>query len=89
MPLPDLRVVAEGDATGGERWYLKAGSAADYYTMLETSIPMAAGTKAAWADRRCIPVSCITCIPAGLIRVLAASEIGIRWSSHKPEQPHR
>ena len=40
MPLPDLRVVAEGDATGGERWYLRAGgSAADYYTMLETVHP--------------------------------------------------
>jgi hypothetical protein len=40
MPLPDLTVVAEGDTTGGERWYLKAGgSAADYYTLLETVHP--------------------------------------------------
>src|SRR5215472_18819590 len=35
--MPDLTVVAEGDAPAGERWYLKAGgSADDYYTMLET-----------------------------------------------------
>lgn len=40
MSLPDLMVVAEGDATGGERWYLRAGgSVADYYTMLETAHP--------------------------------------------------
>lgn len=40
MPLPDLKVVAEGDASGDERWYLRAGgSAEDYYTMLETVHP--------------------------------------------------
>jgi hypothetical protein len=40
MPMPDLVVVAEGDAPGGERWYLRAGgSPADYYTMLETVHP--------------------------------------------------
>jgi hypothetical protein len=40
MPLPDLRVVAEGDAPGGERWYLRAGGTAeDFYTMLETVHP--------------------------------------------------
>jgi hypothetical protein len=33
MPLPDLTVVAEGDAPGGGRWCLNAGgSAEDYYT---------------------------------------------------------
>jgi hypothetical protein len=33
--MPDLTEVAEGDAPGGERWYLKAGgSADDYYTLL-------------------------------------------------------
>ena len=38
--MPDLTVVAEGDAPAGERWYLKAGgSADDYYTMLETVHP--------------------------------------------------
>lgn len=40
MPLPDLMVVAEGDAPGGGRWYLKAGgSAEDYYTLIETAHP--------------------------------------------------
>lgn len=38
--MPDLLIVAEGEGAGGERWYLKAGgSAADYYTMLETRHP--------------------------------------------------
>lgn len=38
--MPDLTVVAEGDAPAGQRWYLKAGgSADDYYTMLETVHP--------------------------------------------------
>lgn len=40
MPLPDLVVVAVGDAPGGGRWYLKAGgSAEDYYTLIETTHP--------------------------------------------------
>ena len=40
MSLPDLTVVAEGDAPGGERWYVKAGgSAEDYYTLIETVHP--------------------------------------------------
>jgi hypothetical protein len=40
VPIHDLTVVAEGDAPGGERWYLKAGgSAYDYYTLLETVHP--------------------------------------------------
>ena len=35
-----MTVVAEGDAPGGARWYLKAGgSADDYYTLLETVHP--------------------------------------------------
>ena len=38
--MPDLTIVAEGDAPAGERWYLTAGgSADDYYTMLETAHP--------------------------------------------------
>jgi hypothetical protein len=37
MPLPEMPVIAEGEAPGGARWYLKAGgSAEDYYTMIET-----------------------------------------------------
>ena len=38
--MPELTVVAEGDAPGGERWYLRAGgSADDYYTLMETVHP--------------------------------------------------
>jgi hypothetical protein len=37
MPLPELPVVAEGESTGGERWYLRAGgSTEEYGSMLET-----------------------------------------------------
>jgi hypothetical protein len=37
MPLPELPVVAEGEATGGERWYLRAGgSPEEYDSTLET-----------------------------------------------------
>jgi hypothetical protein len=40
VAMPELTVVAEGDAPGGERWYLKAGgSAGDYYTLMETVHP--------------------------------------------------
>jgi hypothetical protein len=40
VPAQDLTVVAEGDAPGGARWYLKAGgSADDYYTLLQTVHP--------------------------------------------------
>jgi hypothetical protein len=40
MPMPDLAIVAEGDAPAGELWYLRAGgSPDDYYTMLETVHP--------------------------------------------------
>lgn len=40
IPAQDLTVVAEGDAPGGARWYLKAGgSADDYYTPLQTVHP--------------------------------------------------
>jgi hypothetical protein len=40
MPMPELAIIAEGDGTAGERWYLKAGgSAEDYYTLLETIHP--------------------------------------------------
>src|SRR6185437_1666256 len=40
MSMPDLAIVAEGDAPAGERWYLRAGgSPDDYYTMLETAHP--------------------------------------------------
>jgi hypothetical protein len=40
VAMPELTVVAEGDAPGGEHWYLKAGgSAADYYTLMETVHP--------------------------------------------------
>jgi len=40
MPLPDLTVIAEGDAPGGGRWCLKAGGPAeDYYTLIETVHP--------------------------------------------------
>jgi len=36
----DLAVIATGETSAGERWYLKAGgSADDYYTMLETVHP--------------------------------------------------
>ena len=38
--MPDLPVVAEGEGTRGEHWYLKAGgSSDDYYTMLKTVHP--------------------------------------------------
>jgi hypothetical protein len=38
--MPELPIVAEGETERGEHWYLKAGgSAADYYTMLETLHP--------------------------------------------------
>jgi hypothetical protein len=38
--VPDLTVIAEGDAPGGELWYLRAGgSAENYYTLLETVHP--------------------------------------------------
>jgi hypothetical protein len=37
MPLPELPVVAEGETTRGERWYLRAGgSPKTYDSMLET-----------------------------------------------------
>ncbi len=37
MPLPELPVVAEGETTRGERWYLRAaGSPEAYDSMLET-----------------------------------------------------
>jgi hypothetical protein len=40
VPLPDLTVIAEGDAPGGEVWYLRAGgSAENFYTLLETVHP--------------------------------------------------
>ncbi len=40
MPLPDLTVIAEGDAPGGELWYLRAGGAGEnFYTLLETVHP--------------------------------------------------
>jgi quercetin dioxygenase-like cupin family protein len=40
VPLPDLTVIAEGDAPGGELWYLRAGgSAENFYTLLETVHP--------------------------------------------------
>jgi hypothetical protein len=40
VPVPDLTVIAEGEASAGERWYLRAGgSAEDYYTLLETVHP--------------------------------------------------
>jgi hypothetical protein len=36
----DLAVIATGETSAGERWYLRAGgSADDYYTMLETVHP--------------------------------------------------
>lgn len=38
MPLPDLMVVAEGDAAGDGRWCLKAGGSAErYHTLIETA----------------------------------------------------
>jgi hypothetical protein len=38
--MPDLPIVVEGGNAQGKHWYLKAGgSAADYYTMLETLHP--------------------------------------------------
>jgi hypothetical protein len=40
MALPELRVVAEGETSRGEHWYLSAGGTADdYYTMLKTVHP--------------------------------------------------
>jgi hypothetical protein len=40
VPPPDLTVIAEGDAPGGELWYLRAGgSAENFYTLLETVHP--------------------------------------------------
>lgn len=40
MPEPDLPVVAEGETSQGEHWYLKAGGLPDsYYTMLKTVYP--------------------------------------------------
>jgi hypothetical protein len=40
MPLPELPVVAEGETTRGERWYLRAaGSPEAYDSMLETVHP--------------------------------------------------
>jgi hypothetical protein len=37
MPLPELPVVAEGETTRGERWYLRAGGSLEAYdSMLET-----------------------------------------------------
>jgi hypothetical protein len=40
VQVPDLTVVAEGDAPAGQRWYLKVGGSADnYYTLLETVHP--------------------------------------------------
>jgi hypothetical protein len=37
MPLPELPVVAEGETTRGERWYLRAGGSPQAYdSMLET-----------------------------------------------------
>lgn len=37
MPLPELPVVAEGETTRGERWYLRAGGSPEAYdSMLET-----------------------------------------------------
>jgi hypothetical protein len=45
MPMPDLMMIAqchapEGPGYAGERWYLRVGgSAADYYTLLETVHP--------------------------------------------------
>jgi hypothetical protein len=40
MSLPRLPVVAEGEGTRGERWYLKAGgSSEDFYTLMETVHP--------------------------------------------------
>jgi hypothetical protein len=40
MPFPELAAVAEGDLPTGEHWTVKAGgTAADYYTLLETVHP--------------------------------------------------
>jgi hypothetical protein len=37
MALPELPVVAQGDGSRGERWFLKAGgSPEDYFSMMET-----------------------------------------------------
>ena len=37
MPLAELPVVAEGETTRGERWYLRAGGSLETYdSMLET-----------------------------------------------------
>jgi hypothetical protein len=37
MSVPDLPIVAEGEGTRGERWFLKAGgSSEDYYCVMET-----------------------------------------------------
>jgi hypothetical protein len=40
MSMPGLPVVAEGETSRGQHWYLKAGgSSHDYYTMLKTVHP--------------------------------------------------
>ncbi len=40
MPMPDLRVIAEGETSAGQHWYLRVGGTVrDYYTMLETVHP--------------------------------------------------
>jgi hypothetical protein len=40
IPLPGLRVVAEGDLGSGEHWVLTIGGTADdYYTLLKTVYP--------------------------------------------------
>jgi len=40
VPMPVLRVIAEGQTSAGQHWYLRAGGTVrDYYTLLETVHP--------------------------------------------------
>jgi hypothetical protein len=59
MSPPELPVVAEGEGSRGERWYLKAGgSSEDYYTMLGTVHPDGRRDEGGRVARRCIADRC-------------------------------
>jgi hypothetical protein len=68
VAMPELTVVAEGDAPGGERWYLKAGgSAGDYYTLMETVHPDGRRDEGGMGGRYFTQADCSMSIRAALI----------------------
>ena len=62
----DLAVIAAGETSAGERWYLRAGgSADDYYTMLETVHPDGHRDEGGMGGPVCTPIVCSISTPGG------------------------